>query len=170
MGYHSENYTGLSYIISGKNDGLNNCRYENSGRKFRSVKIVGSTVSYTSKAVTTYPLKWEAGEETLYLNDTRNIIQTFESLIITGNEEVELFTTGYFGGLSVCVRPNNGYINSWADFQKVNEQRNGTFLYTDLRELTYIFGTNQFHSFKFGCNENTNTLLNAIRYASSQDK
>lgn len=170
MGYHEENYTGHSYLLSGKDDGLNRCSYENTGRKFRSVKIVGSKVSYTAKAVTTYPIKFEAGEETVYLNDTRNINEPMESLIITGNEEIELFTTNYLGGLSVCIRPNNGYINSWADFQKLNNQTNGKYLYTNLSELSYIFGTNQFHSFKFGCNENTNTLLNIVRYASSQDK
>lgn len=171
MGYFNENYTGMTYLLSsyGDYDGLNTCRYENTGRKFRSVKIVGASASYTKSAVHTFALEFGRviGDDQVYLNDTQNLPGgTFTSLVITGNEEVELFTSSYFSGLSVCVRPNNGLIYNWSGFQEKNELTNGTELYTELSDLEDIFGTNQFNSFAFGCKNNTNSLLNVVKHTS----
>ncbi|ODM95277.1 hypothetical protein Ocin01_11393, partial [Orchesella cincta] len=142
LGYEFENFTGSRTLLSGKSNAsagidalYNNCLYQNTGNKIRSVKIVGSTASYGASALVTYPQRSADGPETTYLNDTR-VIGSFTSLLIIGNEEVELFTNTDYSGLSVCIRPNNGYINYYYDYEEKNDNLNGTYVFTYLSDIT----------------------------------
>ncbi|CAL8143149.1 unnamed protein product [Orchesella dallaii] len=157
LGYEFENYTGSKTLLSGKSNATagidalyNNCAYQNTGNKIRSLKVVGSNASYTASALVTYPLPHLDGDESTYLNDTRTL-GSITSLFIVGNEEVELFTNVGFGGLSVCIRPNNGYINYYYDYEEKNDILNGTSVFTYLSNLNNVFQTNNFQSFRFGC-------------------
>ncbi|CAL8143147.1 unnamed protein product [Orchesella dallaii] len=172
MGYEYENFTGSSYTMTGRSNATSgsdalydNCRYENTGRRVRSAKIVGSTADYTAKAVVTYPQMYQEGPETTYINDTNSMaVDGFDSIIIVGSEEVEFFAGTYFSGLSVCIRPNNGYINYWGDYEAVNDNLNGAYMITSVSSFSTVFGINQFRSLRFGCGTKTNTLVDIIRY------
>lgn len=166
MGYEHEDYSGhSSFLYSDKDDSdSDHCKSHNlAGHKIRSVKIVGSPLDYTANAVILYASKWHEGKDTTYFQDAKDISEPYNSLIIVGNGKVELFTEAEFGGLSICVPPNLGHIYDWNTFQKVNENSNGKYLFTHLSELDYTFGTNQFRSFRHGCSETTNTLLDIVR-------
>ncbi|ODM95278.1 hypothetical protein Ocin01_11392 [Orchesella cincta] len=170
MGYEHENFTGNTYFLTGRSnatsgyDALYSCNYENTGRRIRSVKVLGSPADYTAKAIVTYPEMYQEGVDTTYLNDTRSIVNGFDSIVIVGSEEVEFFAGTYYSGLSVCIRPNLGYINYWSDYEEKNDDLNGTSMFTSISSFTTVFGINQFHSLRFGCGSKTNTLIDVIRY------
>jgi len=153
MGYQYEAYGGESALISGKPGDINNCvRDQNDGRLMKSMKAVGAPDDYFARAVVTYLNSNNQWADTTYLNDTEQLLNTrFNSLILVGEWEVQIFAESDYQGDSFCIRGTNGMIHNKEEFEERNGGQNGNELFTDLMDLNAILGRSEFHSLRFGC-------------------